>query len=40
MSTDARYDAVADWYDTTLSGDSPLASMPRETALRLPESCR
>ena len=31
----ARYDEVAEWYDATLSGDSPLASMPRETALRL-----
>lgn len=31
----ARYDGIADWYDATLSGDSPLASMPRETALRL-----
>lgn len=30
-----RYDAVAEWYDATLSGDSPLAVMPRETALRL-----
>ena len=35
MSTEARYDGVADWYDATLSGDSPLATMPRETALRL-----
>ena len=35
MSTDSRYDEVAEWYDATLSGDSPLASMPRETALRL-----
>jgi len=35
MSSDARYDEVAEWYDATLSGDSPLASMPRETALRL-----
>jgi len=35
MTTDARYDDVAEWYDATLSGDSPLASMPRETALRL-----
>ncbi len=33
--TKPRYDAVAGWYDTTLSGDSPLAAMPRETALRL-----
>jgi ubiquinone/menaquinone biosynthesis C-methylase UbiE len=31
----ARYDDVADWYDTTFSGGSPLARMPRETALRL-----
>jgi SAM-dependent methyltransferase len=30
-----RYDGIADWYDATLSGDSPVASMPRETALRL-----
>jgi SAM-dependent methyltransferase len=30
-----RYDAVAEWYDATLSGDSSLAVMPRETALRL-----
>ena len=35
MTTEARYDDVADWYDATLSGDSPLAAMPRETALRL-----
>ena len=35
MSPDARYDEVAEWYDATLSGDSPLASLPRETALRL-----
>ena len=35
MSTDARYDEVADWYDATLAGDSPFAAMPRETALRL-----
>jgi ubiquinone/menaquinone biosynthesis C-methylase UbiE len=35
MNTDARYDEVAEWYDATLSGDSPLATMPRETALRL-----
>lgn len=35
MSNDARYDEVAEWYDATLSGDSPLAAMPRETALRL-----
>lgn len=34
--TGARYDEVAEWYDATLSGDSPFASMPRETALRLP----
>jgi ubiquinone/menaquinone biosynthesis C-methylase UbiE len=31
----ARYDEVAEWYDATLSGDSPAARMPRETALRL-----
>src|SRR5262252_4565155 len=30
-----RYDGVADWYDANLSGESPLAAMPRETALRL-----
>ena len=30
-----RYDDVAEWYDDTLSGDSPLAALPRETALRL-----
>jgi SAM-dependent methyltransferase len=30
-----RYDDVAEWYDATLSGDSPLATVPRETALRL-----
>lgn len=35
MSTDARYDGFAAWYDTNLSGESPLAAMPRETALRL-----
>jgi SAM-dependent methyltransferase len=35
MTTGARYDEVAEWYDTTLSGESPLARMPRETALRL-----
>lgn len=35
MTTDARYDDVAEWYDATLSGDSPLATMPRETALHL-----
>jgi ubiquinone/menaquinone biosynthesis C-methylase UbiE len=35
MTTNARYDEVAEWYDATLSGDSPLARMPRETALRL-----
>lgn len=35
MSSDARYDEVAEWYDATLSGDSPLASMPREAVLRL-----
>jgi SAM-dependent methyltransferase len=33
--TEPRYDAVAEWYDATLSGDSPLAVLPRETALRL-----
>jgi ubiquinone/menaquinone biosynthesis C-methylase UbiE len=32
---DARYDDVAEWYDATLSGDSPFAAMPRETAARL-----
>jgi ubiquinone/menaquinone biosynthesis C-methylase UbiE len=31
----ARYDAVAEWYEATLAGDSPFAAMPRETALRL-----
>ncbi len=35
MSSGARYDEVAEWYDATLSGDSPLARLPRETALRL-----
>lgn len=35
MSTRARYDEVAEWYDATLSGDSPLGRMPREAALRL-----
>ena len=35
MSGTARYDEVAEWYDATLSGDSPLTRMPRETALRL-----
>jgi SAM-dependent methyltransferase len=30
-----RYDAVAEWYDATLSADSPLAALPRATALRL-----
>jgi SAM-dependent methyltransferase len=35
MSSGAWYDEVAAWYDATLSGDSPLATMPRETALRL-----
>jgi ubiquinone/menaquinone biosynthesis C-methylase UbiE len=35
MSTNARYDEVAEWYDATLAGDAPLAAMPRETALRL-----
>lgn len=35
MSGTARYDEVAEWYDATLSGDSPLARMPRETGLRL-----
>jgi SAM-dependent methyltransferase len=37
MSSGARYDDVAEWYDATLSGGSPLARMPRETALRLLE---
>lgn len=31
----ARYDGIADWYDTEFAGDSPRAAMPRETALRL-----
>ncbi|HST18452.1 MAG TPA: class I SAM-dependent methyltransferase [Gaiellaceae bacterium] len=31
----SRYDDIAEWYDTTLAGDSPFAAMPRETALRL-----
>ncbi|HZC75379.1 MAG TPA: class I SAM-dependent methyltransferase [Gaiellaceae bacterium] len=31
----ARYDGVAEWYETTLAGDSAFAAMPRETALRL-----
>lgn len=31
----ARYDGIADWYDATMAGDSPLAAMPRATALRL-----
>lgn len=35
MTAGARYDDVAEWYDANLSGDSPLASLPRETALRL-----
>lgn len=35
MTNDPRYDDVAEWYDATLSGDSPLAAMPRETAVRL-----
>jgi SAM-dependent methyltransferase len=35
MTTGARYDEVAEWYDATLAGESPLASVPRETALRL-----
>jgi len=35
MSPEARYYEVAGWYDATLSGDSPLAAIPRETALRL-----
>jgi SAM-dependent methyltransferase len=30
-----RYDDVAEWYDATLAGESSLAVMPRETALRL-----
>jgi SAM-dependent methyltransferase len=33
--TGARYDEVAEWYDATMSGDSPLTRLPRETALRL-----
>ena len=33
--TQPRYDAVAEWYDVTLAGDSPIAVLPRETALRL-----
>ena len=33
--TGARYDDVAEWYDATMSGDSPLAQLPRETVLRL-----
>jgi SAM-dependent methyltransferase len=33
--TTARYDGVSGWYDATLAGDSPLAAMPREVALRL-----
>lgn len=35
MTTEARYDDVAEWYDATLSGETALARMPRETALRL-----
>jgi ubiquinone/menaquinone biosynthesis C-methylase UbiE len=35
VSSSARYDGVAEWYDATLAGDSPLAAMPREAALRL-----
>jgi SAM-dependent methyltransferase len=35
VSTGARYDEVAGWYDATLSADSPLALLPRETAVRL-----
>jgi ubiquinone/menaquinone biosynthesis C-methylase UbiE len=35
MTGAARYDELAEWYDTTLSGDSPLAAMPRDAALRL-----
>ena len=31
----ARYDEVAEWYETTLAGDSVFAAMPRETVLRL-----
>ena len=37
MSRDARYDEAAEWYDANLSGNSPLAALPRETALRLLE---
>lgn len=33
--SDARYDEVAEWYEANFSGRSPLAAMPRETALRL-----
>jgi ubiquinone/menaquinone biosynthesis C-methylase UbiE len=35
MTTNARYDAVAGWYDANLAGESPLAAMPRDVALRL-----
>jgi ubiquinone/menaquinone biosynthesis C-methylase UbiE len=35
MTSGARYDGIAGWYDATLSGDSALASMPRKTALQL-----
>jgi ubiquinone/menaquinone biosynthesis C-methylase UbiE len=35
MSSGARYDEVAEWYDTTLAGDSRFAAMPRATAARL-----
>jgi SAM-dependent methyltransferase len=35
VTTEARYDEVAEWYDATFSGNSPFAAMPRETALRL-----
>jgi ubiquinone/menaquinone biosynthesis C-methylase UbiE len=35
MTGAARYDEVSEWYDATLSGDSPLVAMPREATLRL-----
>lgn len=31
----ARYDDVAEWYDATMAGDSPLALMPRAVAIEL-----
>lgn len=31
----ARYDEVAEWYDATMAGASPLAQMPRAVALEL-----